>query len=189
MNKTNKILLLASFLGFITLGLFGPIYAIFVKKIGGDVLEAGIAYGLFSIVSGIFVFSIGRLDFFKQNLRQAVFIGFLLFTLGNGGFLFVSRPLHLFIVQIILGVAGGILEPSWDGLFSKDLTEQKAAQFWSTWAGARDVATGIGAMAGGVIVAAYSFHLLFLVMLSLNITATLVSFLLVKKGSDRDATK
>ncbi len=65
MSQTNRILLITSYIGFLTVGLFGPLYAIFVKKIGGDVLEAGVAYGLFSIVSGAFIFTAGRTNFFK----------------------------------------------------------------------------------------------------------------------------
>ena len=49
MKRDPKILLKASLLGFFALGLLTPIYAIFVQNIGGDILDAGIAYALFSI--------------------------------------------------------------------------------------------------------------------------------------------
>ena len=79
-----------------------------------------------------------------------------------------------------MGIAGGILEPSWDGLFSANLSEERAAHFWATWAGMQNIATGIGAIAGGALVAAYSFKLLFLVILVLNIIATAIAFRVLK---------
>lgn len=181
MPKLNKILLLASFLGFIAIGLFGPLYAIYVKNIGGDILDAGVAYGLFSLVSGIFILSLGRSTFFRKNLRLAVVIGFLLFTIGYAGYFFVTKPLHLFIVQIILGIGGGITEPSWDALFSTGLTAERSAQFWANWAGARDLALGAGALAGGIIVTVFSFTALFLTILVLNIAATSTTLILFSK--------
>lgn len=183
MTRTAKILTIASFLGHITIGLFGPIYAIFVRQIGGDVLEAGVAYGIFSLVSGLFVFSVGRSEFFKKRLRQMAVLGYILFTIGNAGYLVIQNPMQLFIVQIILGIAGGILEPSWDGLFSANLTEERAAHFWATWAGMQNIATGIGALVGGALVAFYSFKLLFVVMLILNIFMTIVAFQVLKPGN------
>lgn len=180
MTRTAKTLTLASFLGHITIGLFGPIYAIFVMEIGGDVLEAGVAYGIFSLVSGLFVFFVGRSTFFKKRLRQMAVFGYVLFTLGNGGYLLIQNPFQLFIVQIILGIAGGILEPSWDGLFSANLTEERAAHSWATWAGIQNIAIGVGALAGGLIVALYSFKLLFMVMFVINIIMTIVSLSILK---------
>ncbi len=45
-----------------------------------------------------------------------IVLGYVLFTLGNAGYLVVQNPQQLFIVQLFLGIAGGILEPSWDGV-------------------------------------------------------------------------
>jgi hypothetical protein len=179
MTRINKILLTASFLALFPLGLIGPIYAIFVKKIGGDILEAGISYGFFLLTSGIFIITIGNSTFFKNHLRQMVFLGYLILTIGEAGYLLVQNPMHLFIVQVVIGIAGGILEPSWDGLFSAKLDEKKAASSWAIWAGGRDIISGIGAFTGAILVVAYSFQLMFIVMLVFNLMATAVSFKLL----------
>lgn len=180
MTQTTKILLWASLMALIPFGLFGPIYAIFVKNIGGDVLEAGVAFGIFSILSGVFIFLLGHWKFFKKHLAIFVVTGYSLLTLGELGYLLVDSTFKLFIVQIILGIAGGILEPSWDGLYSANLSQEKAMQVWSTWASGRDLVTGIGAIAGSIIVAAYSFTLLFIVMAVFNIMAVFTSLRLLK---------
>lgn len=182
MSRAAKILLVSSMFAHFAFEALGPIYAIFVKEIGGDILEAGAAYGVFMIVSGIFIFTIGRASFFRNNLHGAVVLGYGMLTLGEAGYLFVEKPPHLFIVQIILGIATGILEPSWDAVYASNLDEEKAAIHWSLWAGGRNLATGLAAFAGAAIVAAYSFTALFVVMLAFNIVAlTIVSRLIWAK--------
>lgn len=180
MTRTARILLSASFLALFPLGLLGPIYAIFVREIGGDAFEAGASFAVFSIISGIFIFLLGRWRFFKEHLHAFVVIGYALLTIAELGYLWVDSSLKLFIVQILLGIAGGILEPSWDGLYSANLSAEKAASVWSNWAGGRDLIGGIGAFVGGAIVAAYSFTVLFIVMAIFNIAAVFVSLRLLK---------
>jgi hypothetical protein len=165
----------ASFTSYFAEAFLGPIYAIFVKNIGGDVFEAGATYAIFAIVSGIFIFTVGRSMFFKTHLRQMIVLGFGLFTLGGIGYLLVQNPIQLFILQIFMGLAEGILEPSWDGLFSADLTEEQSAHSWATFAGGKSILVGIGALVGGALVTLYSFHTLFYVVIFLNFLATLFS--------------
>ena len=86
------------------------------------------------------------------------------------------------MVQIILGVAIGILEPSWDGIYSANLSEEKSASYWSLWAGSRNLVTGLAAFAGAGIVVAFSFKALFLVMLVFNIIALSVASRILKNG-------
>lgn len=188
MPTTNRILVIASFFGYMTAGLFGPVYAIFVQKIGGDVLEAGVAYGIFSIVSGLFIFSVGRMKWFLQHLRPMVVVGYALFAVGSLAYLLVENSTELFFVQVLEGIAGGILEPAWDGIFSANLSEETATRFWSSWAGVRDFAMGIGAFAGGAIVASFSFSALFVAMATLSGFSSLITARLLFKKETSTTT-
>ena len=183
MKRISRLLLFVSFSLVVAEGLIGPIYAIFVKNIGGDVLAAGTSFGLFSIASGVFIFTFGRSRFFKERLRLMVFFGCFIAAIGITSYLFVSNPLELFITQIVIGIGVGILEPSWDGLFSANLSEDKATTFWATWAGGRDFLSGIAAIVGGVIVAAYSFEVLFIIMTIFSLASVFIAggILLEKK--------
>ncbi len=44
----------------LALGMLGPIYAIFVEQIGGDILDASWAYFAFTFTSGIMIYIVGR---------------------------------------------------------------------------------------------------------------------------------
>lgn len=183
MTRLNRILLAASFFGLFPVGLLLPIYAVFVRNIGGDILDAGIAYGLFSISSGVFVLLMTKTDLFKKHLRQMVVIGYLMVAIGQAGYFFIGTPTQLFLTQVIIGIATGILDPSWDSLYSVEKTEVDAIRAWSLWSGGQRMITGLGAVFGAIVVAAYSFTLLFCVMLVFNILAVLVSLRLLVKNS------
>ena len=91
MRRILKILILSSFFINLAAGLFGPIYAIFVEEIGGDLLTAGTAYAIFAIASGSLIFMLGKWeDKVKHQEKLLVFgrflavIGFIFPQLGNG---------------------------------------------------------------------------------------------------------
>ena len=62
MNKYLKNLLLGAWVWYFGAGLFGPLYAVFAERIGGDILEITGAYSLFLIVVGVMSIYIGRIS-------------------------------------------------------------------------------------------------------------------------------
>lgn len=181
-KKEALILLRASFLAIFAMSLFGPLYAIFVQEIGGDILDVGIAYAVFSVATGLFILIFGTSKFFSDNVRLMVVLGYVLWTMGYAGYFFVRSPIHLFFVQIILGIAGGILEPSWDSVYAAELREAEASYHWSLWSGGQSLITGAAAIIGSFIVANYSFRLLFLIMSAFNLLSVIVSLGVLRKN-------
>ncbi len=175
MSKINRFLLAASFTAYFSESLFGPIYAIFVKNIGGDALTAGATYGIFAIVGGIFIFTIGRTKFFRTHTRALIVLAFGMFALGGIGYLIVRNPEQLFMLQIFMGIADGILEPSWNGLFSANLSEEQSVHFWSIFGAGQKIAVGVGDLLGGLLVAIWSFQTLFIIVTCLNAIATIIA--------------
>ena len=53
MKKGLKFLVLSDSWATLALGMIGPIYAIFVEQIGGDILDASWAYFAFTMTSGV----------------------------------------------------------------------------------------------------------------------------------------
>ncbi len=82
MKKQLMILLLASSMFMLAGGLFGPIYAIFVENIGGDLLTAGTAYGLFAVSAGVLIFLIGKIEDKIKNQERLVILGYVLSCFG-----------------------------------------------------------------------------------------------------------
>ena len=67
MKRELKILLLTSSLFMFAGGLFGPLYAVFVEGIGGNLLTAGSAYSVFAVAAGASIFFISKYDFSPPN--------------------------------------------------------------------------------------------------------------------------
>jgi MFS family permease len=180
-RKDSKILLISSFFGHFALGLLGPIYAIFVQGIGGDLLDVGIAYALFSIFTGIFVVLFGTSKFFEKHIRHMVVIGYALLSLSCLGYVFVYNSMQLFVVQIIMGIASGILEPSWDSLFAQKMPVKQASRNWALWSGGASLMIGISAIIGSLIASKLSFQVMFILMFLVSLGAMINSIRIIGK--------
>jgi len=182
MNKILKVLLLSSSISLLAAGLFGPIYAVFVEEIGGDLLTAGSAYAAFAISSGIIIFFISRWEDHIKHHEKMVVLGYGLGCVGFLGYLFVKNPFDLFLVQIILGAGVAIGTPAFDGLYSNHLDKGKFCSEWGLWESMDSIVAGISALAGGFIANTFGFRPLFIIMFIFSLIALITSLLLLKEN-------
>lgn len=61
MHKVFKILIASSVFYNFSAGLFGPIYAIFLQKIGGTIITASIAWTVYTLFIGFMMLAFGSL--------------------------------------------------------------------------------------------------------------------------------
>jgi MFS family permease len=182
MQKELRILLLSSALFMLAAGLFGPIYAVFVEEIGGDLLTAGTAYSAFAIAAGVIIFFISRWEDHVKHQEKLVILGYALSCVGFLGYLLIKKPLDLFIVQIILGIGEAVGIPAYDGLYSKHLDKGKFVSEWGLWESMNYIVLGISAALGGFLAKTYGFRFLFFIMFLLSVGGLIVStFLVVRK--------
>jgi MFS family permease len=175
------LLLKISFLITFSESMLVPLYAVFTEKVGGSILDAGIAYAVFSIATGLMIGLLGTRDVFERHTRQFLIAGFLVTVACDIGYIFVQNRWQLFGVQVLAGLASGLIEPAWDALFS-DGIEEASAKHWSIWAGGTHFLGGVAAVAGGAIVWLSSFTVLFITMAAIDVAAVV---LLVHAGFHR----
>lgn len=185
MQKELKILLLSSALFMLAGGLFGPIYAIFVEEIGGDILTAGTAYSVFAIAAGILIFFISRWEDHVKHQEKLVIAGYFLSCLGFLGYLLINQTWHLFLVQIVFGLGEAIGTPAYDGLYSKHLDKGKFVSEWGLWESMAYIITGIAAAIGGVLASIYGFKFIFVIMFLLSLIGLIASSSLVIKKNKK----
>ena len=174
MNKTLKLLLVLGLIGFTSEGLLAPIYAIFVEKVGGSLLDAGGAFSVFAIVTGVLIFFLGRLAD-RVGRELMVMIGFLIATLANLGYLLVGQPWHIFVVQVALGIGAAFSVSAWDGLYSRNLGKGRESTHWSNFEGCFSIALGIAAIFGAFIVSSLGFAVLFVLMAAMCFIAAMIA--------------
>jgi hypothetical protein len=182
LSRGTRILLLGANAWYFGEGMLGPLYALFAERIGGDILEITWAWATFLIITGVFYIVIGKLINGKPYISKVMVAGYALNAFFTFGYLFVSSPLHLFIVQAGLGISEAIGTPAWDALYSKSISKEHDTFAWGLSSGQSQIITGIAIVCGGFIVHYVSFNALFIAMGVIQVIATFIQArLLIKK--------
>ena len=162
--------------------MFGPIYAIFVKNVGGDILAAGSAWAIFLLVSGIGIFLMGRVqDKFKSD-KKFILLGYSFNSLGFLGYYFVSNVIQLFLVQVVLGIGTMIVVPARDSFYTKYLEKGKFPSQWAAWESLWFIVAGIASFTGAFLTKIFGFKFLFLVMFFLSLIGLIIATQLKDKN-------
>jgi MFS family permease len=180
-NRALRILLITNAMVLVAAAMLGPIYALFVEKIGGSLLDASLTGGIFALAAGITTLIAGKYaDKAKEEELIVVFgyvvmgIGFLLYTQVNSIW-------FLFLVQVIIGFSEAIYSPSFDKLYSKHLTTKKAGREWGAWESLNYFAIFAGAVIGGYVVTNYGFNTIFIIMAVLCFASALYIYRLPRR--------
>lgn len=182
MNLALKILLLSDGLFILAAASLGPIYAIFVEEVGGDILTAGISFAIFAFVMGILILILGRIeDTILKETELWIFAGYLILAFGFFSYSFVKFPWQLFIVQIILGIGEAIQTPAYSAVYSRHLEPKRYAFQWGAWDATRNFATAIGAVVGAVLVTLFGFKILFVIMGTLALISSIIIYFTPRK--------
>lgn len=172
-HKTLKILLYGGSIWYLGEGMFGPLFAIFSERIGGDILDASWAWATYLIVAGLLYILIGRITDNRHNKKEVMVFGYALNAVCTFGYLLVSEPAHLFFIQAGLGVAAAMATPTWEALYAKHETKGRGGFQWGLAGGVAEIITGIAFILGGYIVRYGSFTALFLTMGTIQVVATI----------------
>jgi MFS family permease len=163
LSRQSRLLLKMSFVTTFAESMLVPMYAAFTERVGGSILDAGIAFAAFSMATGVVVSLIGTRSWFQRHIKLFLVLGFLISATCDFSYLLVQNRWQLFAAQVSAGLATGLVEPAWDSLFTDDI-EHSSVKHWSIWAGGTHLVAGTAALAGGVIVAYFSFTTLFVTM-------------------------
>lgn len=167
-NKALRVLLFTNGLILLAAAMLGPIYAIFVERIGGDLLDASIAGGLFAFTAGLVTLLSGKMSDKIRHSDYVVILGYVL--IGTGFFLyqFVNSVAFLFAIQIIIGFGEAIYSPAFDKLYSANLDRGKSGTEWGAWESMNYFTAALGALIGGLVVTNFGFNAIFLLMAALS---------------------
>ena len=108
MKELDKYLLKASFVGTFAGTMLLPVWAMLTNRVGGDIVDAGIGYALFYIVTGLVVALVGRTKWYSDNVKYMVFVGFLISGVGEFCYIFATNQYELFAIQSLVGLSVGL---------------------------------------------------------------------------------
>ncbi|MFA5176333.1 MAG: MFS transporter [Candidatus Nanoarchaeia archaeon] len=166
MNKKLKVLLYSNNLWMLAEGMLGPLFAVFAQNIGGSVLDISWAWAIYLMVTGFLVILFGKISDHNNWIgrEKIMLMGYLLNATFVISYLFVSKPWHLFLVQIGLGMSVALTMPTWNALFAKFEDKNKECSSWGLAGGEARITNGIAILIGGLIVTFLSFKVLFVTM-------------------------
>lgn len=164
LNRALRVLLITNGLILVAGAMLGPIYALFVRKIGGDLLGASLTGASFSIAAGLTTLLAGRYADHSQRSEYIVAGGYTLMGVGFLLYIIVASIWSLLCVELLIGFAEAAYAPAFDRLYTRHLASRKVGREWGMWEGVSYFSNGLGAMAGGIVVALFGFNILFVVM-------------------------
>jgi MFS family permease len=179
MNRKERILLWGSNFWMFGDGLLGPLFAVFATEVGGDIFEITTAWAIFMIVTGVLTVVFGRLAD-RIGHERLMISGYALNAVFTFCYLLVDSATDLFLVQAGLGLSLALTNPTWAALYDKYSSGKNDGAVWGAAYGHSNIAIGIATVCGGYIVTRYSFEVLFIIMGTLQIFATLLQYRIMK---------
>jgi len=149
--------------------MLGPIYAIFVKDVGGDALDAGITFGAFALAAAATTLIVGRLSDKVKEDELIIVAGFFITALGFIYYMFVDSMTTLIVAQIIIGIGEATKYPAYDEVYSRHLDKGKGGLEWGAWEAMAYFSAAIGAVVGGYLVTQFGFNIIFVFMAALSL--------------------
>lgn len=163
-NRSLKILVGINSIFILGANMFPPIFALFVKEIGGGAFAAGSIWATFAIVTGILILIFSR---FGDQIKEKEYLvagGYLFRLAAWTGYFFASSLWHLYILQLILALGEASGTPAFNAIYSEHLDRGRYIRQWGVWSSSSAIIMGIAAFVGGAIVSQFGFRILFLLM-------------------------
>ncbi|MBI5416192.1 MAG: hypothetical protein HZA29_05195 [Candidatus Omnitrophica bacterium] len=180
MHKNIKILLACSILIHGGINLLAPIYALFIKNIGGTLIDASATIGAYAILKGILYFLFREQDQGWLSRKFMISGGYFLFGVGYVCYIFANKTIHIFGIQSLLAFAEVIINPSWSAVIANALTKGKERGIYSDFYGYRSIFEGLAAISGGFFAMYSGFNTLFVLMAVFAFGASFLSLFLSK---------
>ena len=178
MNRNIKLLLGASILIHAGVNLLAPVYAIFLQKINGTLLETGLAVGIYAILRGLFYLKFADIKPQAISHKTMMCMGYAIMGLVYLLYPMVTDVYQVFILQAILSFGESIITPSWSAVIALSLPEGEERKTYSDFYGYRSLFEGVAAIIGGLIAMKVGFTAIFLCMAAFAFAAGVLSSLI-----------
>ena len=162
LNKVIKYLIFSDFVFWGAIGLFQPIFAIFIVKniIGGTTLVVGIAAAIYWVLKSLMNIPIGL--FLDRHIGERddywfLVNGEIIASIAPLAFIFCRLPWHLYMVQAFYALGMAMVTSSWQAVFTRHIDKGKEATEWSIDNTFYGTGTGICGLAGGWAAAHFGF--------------------------------
>lgn len=158
-----------------------PLWAEFVKRVGGNLQTAGTAILTFSIVVGGFNIVAGKIESHFQRDTLFNTIGQIIMMFAYMGYFVVQQPWQLYLVQAILGLGGAFQAPALYALYHRYMPKNQETFFWGIWTGSYNISIGIGAFISAFITHHFGFNAVLSLLVAVAVFGLLLCLIVMKQ--------
>lgn len=177
-NKIIKTLIISDFFLFFAVGLLAPIFAVFIIENITNKLEViGYAVACYWVTRVIMVIPLSRLmDKLKGEYDEFYFMiaGTFLISAIPLFYIFSSEPWHIYLLQILDGIAYTMAAPAWRIIFTNHIDRHIVGFEWSLEDVGIGIATALSAAIGAQIADKFGFNILFGMIFFFGTIGTLI---------------
>jgi len=184
LNKVIKTLILMDIFLQFGMGLFGPIFAVFVtgQIIDGNLQTVGYIAAIYwfvkSVTQPFIAHALDKNRGEKDDFICLVF-GMFVANLIPLGYVFASFAWHLYILEFIRGLAMAFVIPTWYAIFTRHIEKGREAFSWSIDSTSLGFAAGIASSLSGILASRWGFNSVFILTTIFGLIAA-SSLLLIK---------
>ncbi len=159
-NRALKLLFIWNGVFMLAISLLGPLYAVYVEKLGNGILIISASWSVFLFSTTFFTFLVSRLGekIRKDHLLMA---NYLIRAFVWLGFIFIGNIPQLIVLQIFLGLAEALGTPAFEAMFAEHIDKNKDIEEYADWELIQNIVMAIGVLLGGLIVNSFGFKYLF----------------------------
>lgn len=186
-NPVIKRLVASDFILNFAFGLMAPIFAIFIlRNVAGSSLRViGLATACYWTARTLSTVPLSRFmdktDGERDEYYFSIAGSFIISTIPLF-YLLMKVPWHLYLIQIIYGLANSMAVPAWRILFTDHIDKGKTGYEWSLEDVAIGISVGFSAFLGSILAEKFGFKPVLILLSSLSCLATLVLIPLHKEA-------
>lgn len=140
-------------------GILMPIYAFFVQKIGGGILETSWAVALYSILYGLGTILIHQTPWSHKHRMHFLWLGWLMWLVSMALYFIMTNVTMLYLAQVLQALGDAMYEPVFDAEFSEQVATNPSGG-WAFFNGTTSIFSGVASVAGGLIATTFGFDTL-----------------------------
>lgn len=173
-NRYLKIIYISNGVFVFAASLVGPIFALYLNSFHVEIFKISLASTIWLVSTAVFYALLSAYGDRLKSLSFFLVLGFLIRTFCWIGYIFATDIMHIYILQIFLGLGEAVGSTYFDVSVAEHLDEGKHVRDYSEWKLIQSLASAGAATVGGVIVELYGFSNLFLIMAILALVSTFI---------------
>ena len=175
-NSWIKLLIATNWIILSAAAMLGPIYALFVEWLGGNLMDASISWAIFWLVAGVVVMISWKYSDQYSNKEYIVSLWYIIMGIGFILYTQVSSIYHIFAIQVVIWLWEAVYSPAFDAIYSLQL--DKSHEWEERWAreAMQYFVSSIWAILWWILVTNFWFNILFLAMWCFCICSSIYLF-------------